>query len=57
MHGQLTVEITDDGLGGAAAVRLGVSGLADRVLALGGQLHVSSPPASGTTVRAVLPCG
>jgi len=52
--GQLLVRITDDGCGGA---RLGVrSGLADRVAALGGSLHVASPVGHGTEVEAALPC-
>jgi signal transduction histidine kinase len=56
--GLLTVEVADDGVGGAtAAVGSGLRGLADRVEALGGRLIVSSPPGLGTTVRAELPCG
>jgi signal transduction histidine kinase len=52
--GQLLVRVTDDGRGGA---RLGVrSGLADRVAALGGSLHVASPEGQGTEVEAALPC-
>jgi signal transduction histidine kinase len=53
----LRVEISDDGIGGAAAGGgSGLRGLADRVEALGGRLAVSSPPGRGTTVRAQLPC-
>ena len=53
----LRVEISDDGIGGAAAGGgSGLRGLADRVEALGGRLAVSSPPGRGTTVRAELPC-
>ena len=52
--GQLLVRITDDGCGGAL---VGVhSGLADRVAALGGSLHVASPVGLGTEVEAALPC-
>ncbi len=52
--GQLLVRVTDDGCGGA---RLGLrSGLADRVAALGGSLHVDSPQGRGTEVEAALPC-
>ena len=52
--GHLLVRVTDDGRGGA---RLGVrSGLADRVAALGGSLHVASPRGRGTEVEAALPC-
>jgi signal transduction histidine kinase len=56
--GLLTVDIADDGVGGAGAGRgSGLRGLADRVEALGGTLTVSSPAGQGTTLRAELPCG
>jgi PAS domain S-box-containing protein len=57
-HGdaQLTVEIADDGAGGADRTRgSGLSGLADRVSAVGGRLRVVSPPGGGTAVTAELP--
>jgi signal transduction histidine kinase len=54
----LTVEVADDGIGGAAGGSgSGLRGLADRVEALGGRLTVSSPPGRGTTLRAEIPCG
>lgn len=54
--GSLRLEVGDDGRGGAAShPGSGLSGLADRVAALGGTLAVDSPPGSGTTVRAILP--
>jgi signal transduction histidine kinase len=56
--GELSVEISDDGRGGAdpsASNGTGLRGLADRVEALGGRLDVESPSGSGTVVRAVLP--
>ncbi|MGI8780778.1 MAG: PAS domain-containing protein [Solirubrobacteraceae bacterium] len=54
--GSLLVEVRDDGVGGArAAAGSGLSGLTDRVGAIGGALTVVSPPAQGTLVRAVLP--
>jgi signal transduction histidine kinase len=54
----VTVEVTDDGVGGAdPRAGSGLRGLADRVAALDGSLTVVSPPGAGTTVRAVLPCG
>ena len=34
----------------------GLSGLADRVEAIGGRLEIASPPGAGTRIRAVLPC-
>jgi signal transduction histidine kinase len=56
--GVLTVEVADDGVGGAGnGEGSGVRGLADRVEALDGQLTVSSPPGRGTTLRAEFPWG
>jgi signal transduction histidine kinase len=53
----LAVEVRDDGVGGAPARGgSGLTGLADRVSALGGRLTVTSPAGGGTTVRADLPC-
>jgi signal transduction histidine kinase len=51
--GRVTIEIADDGRGGAdPATGSGLRGLADRVEALDGQLTVDSPVGEGTTVRA-----
>ena len=53
----LTVEVVDDGIGGAtAAGGSGLRGLADRVDALGGRFTVSSPLGRGTTLRPEIPC-
>jgi signal transduction histidine kinase len=53
----LAVEVTDDGIGGAAVgPGSGLRGLADRVEALGGRFTVSSPPGQGTRLRAEIPC-
>jgi signal transduction histidine kinase len=53
----LTLEVTDDGIGGATtAGGSGLRGLADRIEALGGRFTVSSPPGRGTTLRAEIPC-
>jgi len=50
------VQVRDDGIGGAdPATGTGLRGLADRVDALGGDLHVSSPEGAGTVVTAELP--
>ncbi|MFS8097136.1 histidine kinase [Lentzea alba] len=55
--GNLVVTVTDDGIGGAApAEGSGLTGLADRVAALGGTLRVDSRPGSGTTITAEVPC-
>jgi PAS domain S-box-containing protein len=54
--GVLTVEVSDDGLGGAdMRGGTGLSGLADRVAALEGELTVTSVPSGGTTVHAEIP--
>jgi signal transduction histidine kinase len=55
--GLLVVEVEDDGIGGAnAANGSGLRGLADRVEALGGNLHIESPAGKGTTVVCEIPC-
>jgi signal transduction histidine kinase len=55
---RLVVEVTDDGAGAAAPVANGgLSGLADRLAALDGQLLVQSPPGGPTLVRAEIPLG
>jgi signal transduction histidine kinase len=57
-NGLLVVEVEDNGVGGAQAVNgSGLRGLADRVEALGGKLHVESPPGGGTRVVGEIPCG
>jgi signal transduction histidine kinase len=54
---RLVVEVTDDGVGGADAARgTGLNGLADRVSALGGRMHVLSPQGGPTSVIVELPC-
>jgi signal transduction histidine kinase len=53
----LVLEVTDNGIGGAAAgAGTGLRGLIDRVEAVGGSLTISSPPGRGTRVRAEIPC-
>ena len=53
----IVVTVTDDGQGGAQVrATSGLAGLNDRVSAVGGALHVLSPPGRGTTIEAVLPC-
>ncbi len=54
--GRLTVEVSDDGVGGAALDGgSGIQGLADRVGALSGSLAVESPAGAGTRVTATIP--
>jgi signal transduction histidine kinase len=56
--GRVTIEIEDDGLGGADPARgTGLRGLVDRVEALGGTLHVESPAGGGTRLAAEIPVG
>jgi signal transduction histidine kinase len=53
----VTVEIADDGVGGAdMAAGSGLRGLADRVGALDGRIRLESPPGGGTILRAEIPC-
>lgn len=55
-HG-LMVEVMDDGAGGAApAPRSGLTGLVDRVTAVGGTLSLDSETGRGTHIRVWLPC-
>jgi signal transduction histidine kinase len=54
--GNVIVEITDDGRGGATLDGSGLRGLRDRVEALDGTLTIVSPTSAGTSVRAELPC-
>ncbi|TKV60761.1 sensor histidine kinase [Nakamurella flava] len=54
--GTLTVEIEDDGCGGAAIENgTGIRGLVDRADVLGGRLILVSTPGAGTLMTAVLP--
>jgi signal transduction histidine kinase len=56
-HGQVVVEIVDNGIGGADTEGgTGLRGLADRVEALGGRLRVWTPTGGGTRVKAEIPC-
>jgi signal transduction histidine kinase len=56
--GQVLVEVSDDGVGGAdPATGSGLRGLLDRVSAVGGRLEVDSRPGEGTTIRASIPYG
>lgn len=49
------VKVADDGRGGADPDGPGLRGLANRLAALGGRLHVDSPRGEGTTLGARLP--
>jgi hypothetical protein len=57
---KIEVRVKDDGKGGATdAVSsqpgLGVMGMRERALLLGGRLEVESEDGRGTTIRAILP--
>jgi signal transduction histidine kinase len=54
--GVLRVEVRDDGRGGAdPAEGSGLLGLRDRVEAIGGTMHLTSPRGAGTSLRVELP--
>ena len=54
--GVLELTIGDDGVGGADPVQgSGLTGLADRVEALGGTIWIESPPGEGTSLHVELP--
>jgi len=53
----LSLEITDDGVGGADPAGQGLSGLAARVAGVDGRLRVTSPAGGPTTLEVTLPCG
>jgi signal transduction histidine kinase len=56
-NGCVTVEVSDDGIGGAdAAQGSGLRGLGDRVAALDGTLSLDSPPGHGTRLHVEIPC-
>jgi signal transduction histidine kinase len=55
LDGVLELKIDDDGVGGADPSRgSGLTGLADRVEALGGTIWIASPPGEGTSLRVEL---
>jgi signal transduction histidine kinase len=54
---RLVVEVSDDGVGGAEpAAGTGLRGLRDRVTALGGTMHLVSPPGGPTSLIVDVPC-
>jgi signal transduction histidine kinase len=53
---RLHLSIEDDGIGGADTGKgSGLIGLTDRVEAIGGQMTISSPPGSGTSLLVTIP--
>jgi signal transduction histidine kinase len=55
-NGRVTIDVADDGVGGADPGGAGLRGLRDRVEALDGRLGVASPTGGGTRVTAAIPC-
>jgi signal transduction histidine kinase len=57
-NGEVEIDVTDDGVGGADPERgSGLRGLRDRVATLDGRLDLASGASKGTTLRARIPCG
>jgi signal transduction histidine kinase len=57
MGNQLTVEIVDDGVGGAhLEPGSGLSGLRDRARSVDGTLTLTSPAGGPTVLKVELPC-
>jgi signal transduction histidine kinase len=55
-NGALTVEVSDDGVGGAdIEAGTGLRGLTDRLAAIEGRLSIDSEPGRGTALRASIP--
>ncbi|MGI5489769.1 histidine kinase [Microtetraspora malaysiensis] len=54
---RLSIEVTDDGIGGAdETLGTGIAGIRHRVLALDGTIHIHSPAGGPTTITVSLPC-
>jgi GAF domain-containing protein/ketosteroid isomerase-like protein len=55
-NGWLELIVSDDGRGGAdASIGSGLTGLVDRVEAIGGTIQIASTPGAGTTINVKLP--
>jgi signal transduction histidine kinase len=55
VRGVLSLSVRDDGVGGADPDGSGLTGLRERVEALGGTVQLTSPPGRGTSVDVKLP--
>jgi len=53
--GELHMQVRDDGCGGMNAHGNGISGMRERVRALGGHLRIDSPPRRGTVLSVQVP--
>jgi signal transduction histidine kinase len=56
-HGTLTLQVQDDGVGGARPDGTGLVGIADRLAVHNGQLLINNPAHGGTVLRARIPLG
>jgi signal transduction histidine kinase len=59
-NGQLRFEVADDGAGydvDSIGPSAGLQNMADRIGALGGEVHIESAPGAGTTVQGSVPVG
>jgi len=56
LNGEVIVDVSDDGIGGADVDGSGLRGLADRAGALDGRLVLASPPGAGTHLHVEIPC-
>jgi signal transduction histidine kinase len=56
VNGEVVVEVSDDGVGGADRGGNGLRGLADRAGALDGRLTIESTPGEGTRLHVEIPC-
>jgi signal transduction histidine kinase len=54
-RGTLRIDVGDDGVGGARQDGGGLLGLRDRVVTLGGEFEIDSPPGAGTRIAVRLP--
>jgi signal transduction histidine kinase len=51
----VTIEVSDDGVGGPAGAGMGIAGMRERAASLGGELEAGPRPEGGFEVRARLP--
>jgi signal transduction histidine kinase len=56
LNGEVIIDVSDDGVGGADAAGNGLRGLADRAGALDGRLSLESLPGAGTRLHVEIPC-
>ena len=54
--GELVMEVSDDGVGGADPAGRGLANIMDRAGAAGGSAVIDSPPGGGTHLQLRIPC-